>query len=88
MQLIDDNKVPLTDEENEKIIQLSYKHFHSGADNKEAKEAKEAAPAGKEAATEATSKAPKAPAAKKQSTPAEQPMEVDSKETTEAPPQK
>ncbi|EDV44406.1 uncharacterized protein Dana_GF13917 [Drosophila ananassae] len=85
--LIDDNKVPLTDEENEKIIQLSYKHFHSGADNKEAKEAKEAAPAGKEAATEATSKAPKAPAAKKQSTPAEQPMEVDSKETTEAPPQ-
>ncbi|EDW46201.1 DNA-directed RNA polymerase III subunit RPC9 [Drosophila sechellia] len=28
--LIDDNKAPLTDEENEKIIQLSYKHFHGG----------------------------------------------------------
>ncbi|KAH8283283.1 hypothetical protein KR018_004213, partial [Drosophila ironensis] len=27
--LIDDNKAPLTDEENEKIIQLSAKHFHS-----------------------------------------------------------
>ncbi|XP_022233541.1 DNA-directed RNA polymerase III subunit RPC9 [Drosophila obscura] len=26
--LIDDNKSPLTDEENEKIIQLSYKHFY------------------------------------------------------------
>ncbi|XP_052855948.1 DNA-directed RNA polymerase III subunit RPC9 [Drosophila gunungcola] len=33
--LIDDNKAPLTDEENEKIIQLSYKHFH-GAESKEA----------------------------------------------------
>ncbi|XP_037723988.1 uncharacterized protein LOC119556159 [Drosophila subpulchrella] len=32
--LIDDNKAPLTDEENEKIIQLSYKHFHGG-DTKE-----------------------------------------------------
>ncbi|ALC48270.1 Rcp, partial [Drosophila busckii] len=26
--LIDDNKVPLTDEENEAIIQLTYKHFN------------------------------------------------------------
>ncbi|SPP78122.1 DNA-directed RNA polymerase III subunit RPC9 [Drosophila guanche] len=26
--LIDDNKSPLTDEENEKIIQLTYKHFY------------------------------------------------------------
>ncbi|XP_001354335.2 DNA-directed RNA polymerase III subunit RPC9 [Drosophila pseudoobscura] len=26
--LIDDNKAPLTDEENEKIIQLTYKHFY------------------------------------------------------------
>ncbi|XP_041675159.1 DNA-directed RNA polymerase III subunit RPC9 [Drosophila eugracilis] len=33
--LIDDNKAPLTDEENEKIIQLSYKHFH-GAEIKDA----------------------------------------------------
>lgn len=81
--------MPLTDEENEKIIQLSYKHFHSGADNKEAKDAKEAPPPGKEASTEATNKTPKAPAAKKQSIPAEQPMEVEQpKETTEAPPQK
>ncbi|KAH8280764.1 hypothetical protein KR054_010254, partial [Drosophila jambulina] len=34
--LIDDNKAPLTDEENEKIIQLSYKHFHGAGDSKEA----------------------------------------------------
>ncbi|EDW00311.1 DNA-directed RNA polymerase III subunit RPC9 [Drosophila grimshawi] len=26
--LIDDNKVPLTDEENEAIIELTHKHFH------------------------------------------------------------
>ncbi|XP_017056240.1 DNA-directed RNA polymerase III subunit RPC9 [Drosophila ficusphila] len=37
--LIDDSKAPLTDEENEKIIQLSYKHFHGG----ESKDAKETA---------------------------------------------
>ncbi|KAH8238465.1 hypothetical protein KR032_007308, partial [Drosophila birchii] len=34
--LIDDNKAPLTDEENEKIIQLSYKHFHGSGETKEA----------------------------------------------------
>ncbi|KAH8336186.1 hypothetical protein KR074_009930, partial [Drosophila pseudoananassae] len=85
--LIDDNKVPLTDEENEKIIQLSYKHFHSGAENKEAKE--ETAPAaGKESATEATSKPTKAAgAAKKPSTSVDQPMEVDNKDSTEEQPQ-
>jgi len=27
MQLIDDNKAPLTDEQNEAIIQLTHKHF-------------------------------------------------------------
>ncbi|XP_017094561.2 DNA-directed RNA polymerase III subunit RPC9 [Drosophila bipectinata] len=86
--LIDDNKVPLTDEENEKIIQLSYKHFHSGPENKEAKE--DTAPAaGKEAATEATSKPAKAAAAaKKPSTSADQPMEVDNKDSREEQPQK
>ncbi|XP_016984381.1 DNA-directed RNA polymerase III subunit RPC9 [Drosophila rhopaloa] len=51
--LIDDNKAPLTDEENEKIIQLSYKHFH-GAETKEAKEAAKETPAEKPA--EATAK--------------------------------
>ncbi|EDW65807.1 DNA-directed RNA polymerase III subunit RPC9 [Drosophila novamexicana] len=31
--LIDDNKIPLTDEENEAIIELTHKHFYnSGAD--------------------------------------------------------
>lgn len=27
LQLIDDNKAPLTDEENEAIIELTHKHF-------------------------------------------------------------
>ncbi|XP_016962885.1 DNA-directed RNA polymerase III subunit RPC9 [Drosophila biarmipes] len=48
--LIDDNKAPLTDEENEKIIQLSYKHFHGG----ETKDAVKETPAEKPA--EATGK--------------------------------
>ncbi|EDX02543.1 DNA-directed RNA polymerase III subunit RPC9 [Drosophila yakuba] len=47
--LIDDNKAPLTDEENEKIIQLSYKHFHGG----ETKDASKETPAEKPAETTA-----------------------------------
>ncbi|XP_026837697.1 cell wall adhesin EAP1 isoform X1 [Drosophila erecta] len=47
--LIDDNKAPLTDEENEKIIQLSYKHFHGG----ETKDATKETPAEKPAETTA-----------------------------------
>ncbi|KAH8387657.1 hypothetical protein KR093_008539, partial [Drosophila rubida] len=34
--LIDDNKAPLTDEENEAIIQLTHKHFQSGGNTEAA----------------------------------------------------
>eukprot|EP00099_Drosophila_melanogaster_P017240 NP_573175.2 receptor component protein, isoform C [Drosophila melanogaster] len=68
--LIDDNKAPLTDEENEKIIQLSYKHFHGGETKGAAKETPAEKPA------ESTAKAGKQSGVKRnaqaKSNPAEQ----------------
>ncbi|KAH8373249.1 hypothetical protein KR009_008464, partial [Drosophila setifemur] len=83
--LIDDNKAPLTDEENEKIIQLSYKHFH-GADAKETKPAtaEKAQPAVKEPETKAKTKS-KAKSEKKPEPPAEAPPLAEEEPATEAP---
>ncbi|XP_016923790.3 brain acid soluble protein 1 [Drosophila suzukii] len=65
--LIDDNKAPLTDEENEKIIQLSYKHFHGG-ETKETPVEKPAEATGKTTGKQSGKRAKNNPAA--ESTPA------------------
>ncbi|KAH8366384.1 hypothetical protein KR084_002839, partial [Drosophila pseudotakahashii] len=81
-QLIDDNKAPLTDEENEKIIQLSYKHFHGG----ETKETPAEKPA--EASAKTTGKQSGKRAAQAKSNPAAEtgPPAPPSTETAAAPP--
>ncbi|XP_017025039.1 DNA-directed RNA polymerase III subunit RPC9 [Drosophila kikkawai] len=78
--LIDDNKAPLTDEENEKIIQLSYKHFHGSGDTKQAP----TEPTARQKSTAKSASATKAPEAEAAEPPATEVVE-DSASTNTAP---